>query len=102
MAPPRFYQTALLTLAASAIPLALLCALAESHPDTGDLRVRWTVRVALVYWFAGEWLRTGASSRLWFTVGLSWYLVHLAAAFHYAHGWSHGEAVAAVDRKSVV
>ena len=31
--------------------------------------------------------------RLW-TAALAVYLLHVAAAFHYVHGWSHAEAVA--------
>ena len=100
MAPPRFYQTALLPLLASALSLGALYALADAHPDAGDLRVRWTIRIALLYWFASVWLRTGSASRWCFSFGLWWYLVHLAAAFHYAHGWSHEAAVAAVERAS--
>src|SRR5437868_5879863 len=63
----------------------------------GETLTRWTVRVALLLYAATLGLRLAAPSRpraarlLW-TAGCVLFLAHVAAAFHYFHGWSHARA----------
>jgi hypothetical protein len=62
--------------------------------DTGELLTRWTVRIAVILYVASL-----ASRRHSPTIGrFSWiagcfaYLLHVLAAFHYYHHWSHDAA----------
>lgn len=67
----------------------------------GEELTRWTVRLAVacylgrVFTDAAGW-RTPADARrarwLW-TLGGAIYLVHVACAFHFYHGWSHAAAL---------
>jgi hypothetical protein len=74
-------------------------------PD-GLAWTRLTAWVALTGWAAGQalWLlgRRQPSllpaARLLWTAGALLHLVHVAAAFHTQHGWSHAEAVAFTAR----
>jgi hypothetical protein len=50
----------------------------------GDEPIRWTVRLALLGFTIALLLRA--------SIGCLAYLAHLAAAFHFAHGWSHAQA----------
>jgi hypothetical protein len=77
------------------------------HPDDpGDDLVRYTVRLALVYWAVALAVMMNLSPRDWraergrgrlarwcWTLAWLTYLVHLAMAFHYYHHWSHADAV---------
>jgi len=76
-------------------------------PSLGDDRTRHTVRLALVYYALGatlmllllpaDWLAFSGRvrpARWCWTFAWATYLVHLAMAFHYYHGWSHADAVA--------
>ena len=62
----------------------------------GELCTRWTVRLALLGYFAGA--IEGDSplgrrmARLAWTLGCLCYLTHVACAFHFYHGWSHADA----------
>ena len=72
---------------------------------TGHLLTVWTIRLALVCYavYLAGWL-SGASRRdcrwpamarwLW-TVGCGLFVVHVASAFHFTHGWSHAAALEA-------
>ncbi len=73
--------------------------------DPGDAATRNTARVALGWYAAAatlmlllrpdEWqiaTKRGARARWCWTLGWAAYVVHVAAAFHYHHGWSHGRA----------
>jgi hypothetical protein len=59
----------------------------------------WSIRLALLAYFASLALRLSsrwpANSRLargaW-TAGCGLYVLHVLAAFHFAHGWSHAAA----------
>ena len=64
--------------------------------DPGELATRWTVRVAMVLFVASlaSRRRWPIWSRLTWTAGCIAYLLHVAAAFHYYHHWSHAEAYA--------
>ncbi len=83
------------------------------HADPGDDLVRWTVRLALVYWAAavallmflepGERRAESGRGRLarWcWTLAWAAYLVHLGMAFHFYHHWSHADAVEHTERVS--
>jgi hypothetical protein len=72
---------------------------------TGEGLTRWTVRGALgLYAFtlalrlAGPSRRRGARA-LW-TLGCLLFLAHVAAAFHFFHGWSHAHAYAETARQT--
>ena len=72
----------------------------------GEELILWTVRLALACFLLTLILRQfslgggepfAAARMLWgrrlWTLGCLAYLAHVAAAFHYAHGWSHGRAM---------
>lgn len=89
--------------------LAAILAVPHLYPSPtyGDDLIRNTIRLALLYYAIAaslmlvlrreEWTaaagRSGLARSCW---TLSWaaYLVHLGMAFHYAHHWSHTEAMA--------
>jgi hypothetical protein len=68
----------------------------------GTLLTKWTIRLALACYVAylGGWLATsGRPDRRWpvvarwlWTLGCGLFLVHVACAFHFTHGWSHAAA----------
>lgn len=69
-------------------------------PQFGEALTRWAVRLAVACYLArvlidvaglsnGRW--QGVARRLW-TAGAGLYLLHVAAAFHFFHGWSHADA----------
>ena len=66
----------------------------------------WTVRIALVLYVAAlfSWLvggrRRARMTRLLWSGGLLFYLAHVAAAFHFVHGWSHGRASVETARQT--
>lgn len=68
--------------------------------DAGELLIRWTVRIALALYVVGLTLRLNARddrrwldwSRLAWTGGFAAFLMHLVAAFHFHHHWSHRAA----------
>jgi hypothetical protein len=76
--------------------------------DTGELAVRWTVRVALaLYALAVAGLLLGERGRGWrpaarwaWTLGCAAYLAHVGCAFHFFHGWSHAAAYAETARRT--
>src|SRR5262245_13001294 len=72
--------------------------------DIGEILTRWTVRIALVCYVAALALRlTGqrrSYQRLAWTAGCLAYLVHVACAFHFNHGWSHAAALAETARQT--
>ena len=62
----------------------------------GESITRWSVRLALMFYvltltalLAGS---KGRSARVLWTLGCLCYLAHVAAAFHFFHGWSHAAA----------
>jgi hypothetical protein len=74
--------------------------------DPGDFLIRATVRLALAFYVVavalmlqrrtGEWTAEAGKSDLarWcWSLACAVYLVHVGVAFHYAHGWSHEQAV---------
>jgi hypothetical protein len=81
--------------------------------NAGDDLTRNTVRESLLFWLAAVWLMlgldaagwraetiTGKSARLCWTLAWLAYLIHLAMAMHYYHGWSHADAMRHVDEVS--
>jgi hypothetical protein len=72
---------------------------------TGETLTRWTVRLALLLYAATVALRLTYPSRtrlargLW-TVGCLLFLTHVAAAFHFFHGWSHAHAYRETARQT--
>ncbi len=59
----------------------------------------WSIRLALVGYFASlalrmapAWPRRWRLARAAWTLGCLLYLVHVLAAFHFAHGWRHAAA----------
>lgn len=65
--------------------------------DAGVALVRWTVRLAVVCYAARVLMDVADLGSLrmrrgvW-TVGLAFYLAHVATAFHFVHHWSHAAA----------
>lgn len=72
--------------------------------ELGEHLVYGTARVAMTLYFAALLAmvllrsddRVARARRLW-TLGWLVYLLHVAAAFHFAHHWSHAEAAASTD-----
>lgn len=72
--------------------------------------VRWTVRIALALYVVALLLRSRrrpgneTTARLLYTTGCAFFLAHLIAAFHFAHDWSHADALAetALQTKELV
>jgi hypothetical protein len=71
----------------------------------GDGLTRWTARVALLLYATTLALRyirpprPNLARRLW-TAGCGVFLLHVAAAFHFFHHWSHADAYRATARQS--
>jgi hypothetical protein len=91
--------------AAWAIALVVVLALPDSIAldDRGDLLIRGTVRLALLYWTIAVALMLRSNSnqrtaRLAWTLACAAYLVHVGMAFEYAHNWSHAAAFAHVKQ----
>ncbi len=70
--------------------------------------VAWPIRLALVcyvivlireLWSTGR-DSTDQANRLVWTIGCGLYLLHVLAAFHFVHRWSHAEAVVHVARQT--
>lgn len=67
----------------------------------GEMFVRWTARIAAVAYLArvsidGIAPRSSQAqqwNRVIWTVGCAIFLVHVAAAFHFYHGWNHAAAL---------
>jgi len=76
--------------------------------DTGDLLTRGSIWLALAAYAAGAmhmaWRRGEGrplrSRRAWWTAAWAAYVVHVVAAFHFHHGWSHAEAVHATAERT--
>src|SRR5262245_16773213 len=75
---------------------------------TAELLVFWTVRLAVALYMAALALRLAARRRqrwldvaraVW-TCGFILFLVHVAAAFHFVHHWSHADAYEATARQT--
>jgi hypothetical protein len=72
--------------------------------DVSDAAFRWPVRLALAFYLLAllgrqRGSQTGAPRMVW-TLGFAFFLVHMAAAFHFVHGWSHDAAYEATARQS--
>jgi hypothetical protein len=68
-----------------------------------DLFVRWSVRIALALYLLSLLLRIGRRDRLarWvWSAGCLAFLLHVAAAFHFVHHWSHTAAYAETARQT--
>lgn len=76
--------------------------------ELGRLATRVTIDLAVVAYFAAEivWLVGRGRRAPWravraiWTVGWFLYLVHVAAAFHFDHHWSHREAYLETARRT--
>jgi hypothetical protein len=65
-----------------------------SPMDTAELLTRWTVRIAVILYVVSLASRPHMPtfSRFSWIVGCFAYLLHVLAAFHYYHHWSHEAA----------
>jgi hypothetical protein len=73
--------------------------------DPGDDFIRNTIRLSLAYYAAAaglmlllrpaEWYGRGRGALARWCWSLAWltYVVHVAMAFHFYHGWSHADAI---------
>lgn len=65
----------------------------------GEHLIAWSARVFVACYVIRLWRelgreeRPGDAGRLIWTFGLVAYLFHVAAAFHFLHGWSHAAAL---------
>ena len=74
----------------------------------GEESIQWTVRIALVCYFAGivQLLVATVSSpvsrmyRWIWTIGCAFFWLHVAAAFHFVHHWSHAAAFEHIAKQS--
>ena len=69
-------------------------------PELGEALTQWTIRLAIACYLARVLIDVarlsaerwqGTARRLW-TAGAGLYVLHVAAAFHFVHGWSHADA----------
>lgn len=76
--------------------------------STGELLTRWTIRLALVCYFASLGCQLTAPAnghasrwpRLLWTAGFAIFVVHVLCAFHFIHHWSHAAAFAETARRT--
>jgi hypothetical protein len=70
--------------------------------NTGELLTRWSVRIAVVLYVVAlaSRRRFPITSRLSWTSGCLAYLLHVLAAFHYYHHWSHDAAFESTRRQT--
>jgi hypothetical protein len=69
----------------------------------GPLITLWSIRVACVLYFISiaAWItRKTESMRMVWTIAFIFYLVHVAAAFHSYHHWSHDAAYEETARQT--
>ncbi len=84
-------------------------------PYPSDDLIRNTIRLALLYYAfaatamlrlrAEDWAAftsRGRLARLLWSLAWLAYVIHLAMAFHYAHGWSHADAMRHVEDEAGV
>jgi hypothetical protein len=67
------------------------------------LLIRWSIRIALALYVLSLLLRVGRrcrEARFAWTAGCIAFLLHVAAAFHFVHHWSHGAAYAETGRQT--
>lgn len=75
----------------------------------GEMIVRWTARLAAAAYLARVSIdeiaprspRTQQWNRVIWTVGCAIFLAHVAAAFHFYHGWSHAAAFEHVRQQTL-
>lgn len=74
----------------------------------GELLTHWTVRVAFGLYVAAlavrlsgrASLRRDRAARVLWTLGCLTFIVHVACAFHFFHGWSHAHAYRETARQT--
>jgi uncharacterized membrane protein len=69
-----------------------------------DLLIRWSIRIALAFYVLALLLRIGRrdrQARFAWTTGCIAFLLHVAAAFHFVHHWSHDAAYVETARQTV-
>lgn len=69
--------------------------------ETGELVTRWTVRFAVFCYFISIVTRRSHFGRVSWSTGCVAYLLHVLAAFHYYHHWSHDDAYESTRRQTV-
>jgi hypothetical protein len=73
-------------------------------PTVADDLTRYTVRIALAWYFLATYRMLRRSddgqSRAYWSFAWASYLVHLIIAFHFYHHWSHADAVAHTEEVS--
>jgi hypothetical protein len=76
--------------------------------SSGELLIVWSIRMAMLLFFVSLTLLVGKSERqrmpvvlkiLW-TASFVLIVLHVAAAFHFVHHWSHGEAYRATAEET--
>jgi len=76
--------------------------------QNGDVVVRFSIWLSIGAWSLAEWwrllqpraVRGAESARIAWTLGAGFALLHVLAAFHIHHGWSHAAAVAETARQT--
>jgi hypothetical protein len=97
------------------LTVLLVVPFATASPTLGEEWTRNTVRLSMAYYAAAALLMLGLERRAWesdtpavrlarllWTLAWLAYVIHLACAFHFYHGWSHAEAVEHVRRRARV
>ena len=76
------------------------------EPEWGEALMRWSVRLAvaaIAARVATELFNRGTKGpwpRRWWTAGCVLYLLHVTAAFHFVHHWSHAAAYESTARQT--
>lgn len=112
---PRWTAPVAVVLWAVLLAVLLLQPLQTASPTLGEQWTRNTVRLSLAYYAAAAFLMLSLRAEDWAANGravrlarllwtLAWlaYVIHLACAFHFYHGWSHTNAVEHVRQRARV
>ena len=76
----------------------------------GDTLIRWTARLFVACYVARLCIDAAGrrdesaqrAARWWWTVGCGIFVLHVAAAFHFQHGWSHATAFEHVRQRTLL
>lgn len=76
----------------------------------GDALIRWTARLFVACYVGRLCVDTAGrrdesaqrAARWWWTIGCGIFVLHVVAAFHFQHGWSHAAAFEHVRQRTLL
>ena len=98
----RLFNAASIAIWLLALGATFAASRSETTIDPGDFVIRTTARISLAFWAVAVVLilRDSPGARLIWTLAWLAFLIHVGAAFDYAHHWSHANAVQHVEEAS--